>query len=64
MLDEETGGDKASKASMRRSWNNRQNWPTGFRTYVASLYMTERDTWEKVADFVERARAAAAGSDH
>jgi hypothetical protein len=32
---------------------NRANWPVGMRRYVASLYGTTPDVWERVAAFLE-----------
>lgn len=60
LLDHEAAGDAESKDAMRDAWARRKHWPIGMRTYVASLYMTERDAWERVADFIDRTRAAGA----
>jgi hypothetical protein len=51
-------GDGTDRESLRRFWGNRGRWPTGFRAYVASLYETDWDNWNQVAEFVDRARAA------
>jgi DNA-binding transcriptional MerR regulator len=54
MLDREVGGDVETKAETRTALANRTNWPIGFRQYVASLYNTDWNTWERVTRFVEQ----------
>jgi DNA-binding transcriptional MerR regulator len=61
LLDQEVGGDESARETLRRFWENREHWPTGYRAYVASLYETDWEMWNQVAGFVERARAAAQG---
>jgi DNA-binding transcriptional MerR regulator len=63
MLDEEIGGDGADRAALERFFASRQRWPTALRTYVASLYMTKWETWERVVDFIEQTRTAAELAD-
>jgi MerR family transcriptional regulator, thiopeptide resistance regulator len=61
LVDDETGGDEAMKASMSRAWTKRRQWPAGFQRYLASLYDVPVETWTKVADVLAN---AAAGADH
>ncbi len=53
LLDAEAGGDAGTKAAIQKAWSNRRNWPDGMRRYVASLYDTEPDAWERVAMFLD-----------
>jgi MerR family transcriptional regulator, thiopeptide resistance regulator len=59
LLDQETGGDEEIKADVMRAFRSRQVWPTGMKRYWASLYETDVDTWDRVAEFIERATAQA-----
>ena len=43
-------------SGMAKALARRRNWPSGFRRYVASLYLTTPETWERVVDFIEQAR--------
>jgi DNA-binding transcriptional MerR regulator len=35
------------------AWRRRASWPSGLRRYVASCYVMEPDTWERVVAFME-----------
>ena len=61
MLEDEADGDPAIKSWMRKAWAGRRDWPPTFTRYVASLYLMEPETWEAVADFIERASASGLG---
>jgi hypothetical protein len=37
------------------AWRRRALWPSGMRRYVASLYETSVESWERVAAFIEAA---------
>jgi MerR family transcriptional regulator, thiopeptide resistance regulator len=55
IVDDETGGDEDTRAAMLKSFSGRRNWPDGFKRYWASTYEMDAETWERVADFIERA---------
>ena len=55
LLDQESGGDDEIKADVMRAFRGRQVWPTGMKRYWASLYETDVDTWDRVAEFIEQA---------
>lgn len=55
LLEREAGGDPESIRMLRLSLARRASWPDGMRHYVASLYGTTPETWERVAGFLERA---------
>jgi DNA-binding transcriptional MerR regulator len=55
IVDDEAGGDEDAKATMLKSFSGRRNWPAGMKRYWASLYEMDAATWERVADFIERA---------
>jgi DNA-binding transcriptional MerR regulator len=57
LLDSETGGDEQIKADVRGFISHRSNWPTGMKRFIASLYATDAETWERVTDFIEEATA-------
>jgi DNA-binding transcriptional MerR regulator len=57
LLDVESQGDGEIKAGYTASLRRRHTWPAGMRRYIASLYATDTDTWSRVADFIDRARA-------
>jgi DNA-binding transcriptional MerR regulator len=57
LLDLESGGDEEIKADVMRAFRSRQVWPTGMKRYWASLYETDVDTWDRVAEFIEQATA-------
>jgi hypothetical protein len=40
---------------MLDAFSRRREWPSGKRRYMASLYELDVDTWQRVADFIERA---------
>ena len=55
LLEAESGGDEEIKAHVMQAFRSRQVWPTGMKRYWASLYETDVDTWDRVAEFIERA---------
>lgn len=55
LLDEETGGDKEIQADALGFIRRRQTWPAGMKRYIASLYATDVDTWERITSFIEQA---------
>ena len=55
IVDDEAGGDEDAKAAMMKSFRGRRNWPDGLKRYWASTYEMDAETWERVADFIERA---------
>ncbi|HEY7170054.1 MAG TPA: MerR family transcriptional regulator [Vicinamibacterales bacterium] len=54
MLVRDAGDDAETRSAMRRAWRRRHRWPEPMREYIASLYRTDVDTWERVVDVVER----------
>jgi len=58
LLDQESGGDEEIKGGVMRAFRSRQVWPTGMKRYWASLYETDVETWDRVAEFIERATTA------
>ena len=55
LVDAQSGGDPDVVAKMRRAWAKRHHWPRGMRDYVASLYDMDADSFERLAQFIERA---------
>ncbi len=55
IVDDEVEGDEEARAAMLKAFKGRGTWPAGLRRHVASLYGMEAATWERVADFLERA---------
>jgi DNA-binding transcriptional MerR regulator len=55
IVDDEAGGDEDTKAAMLQAFKGRSSWPAGLKRYWASLYDMDATTWERVADFIERA---------
>jgi DNA-binding transcriptional MerR regulator len=49
LVDDETGGDKETKAALSKSLADHRKWPSGYQRYIASLYDTTVETWTKVA---------------
>jgi hypothetical protein len=43
---------------MHDAISRRRQWPDGMKRYVASLYEMDVDTWQRVADFIERTASA------
>ena len=62
IIEDESGGDEETRAAMLNSFRGRATWPAGFKRYWASLYGMDAPAWERVADFLERARAVNAPS--
>ena len=59
IVDDETGGDEETRATLLKGFRSRGTWPPAFRRYWASLYGMDAATWERVADFIDRASAQA-----
>jgi len=55
IVEEEAGGDDQARAAMLNAFRGRTTWPAGLKRYWASLYDMDAETWERVADFIERA---------
>jgi DNA-binding transcriptional MerR regulator len=55
-LQQDAGGHAETLDALRRAWAARDRWPDGMRRYVASLYETDSETFERVACAIERAR--------
>lgn len=62
IVDDEADGDEEAKATMLKSFSGRRSWPPAFKRYWASLYDMDATTWERVADFIERAHAVSGPS--
>jgi MerR family transcriptional regulator, thiopeptide resistance regulator len=62
IVEDEADGDEATRAAMLKSFRGRATWPAGLKRYWASLYGMDAETWERVADFIERAHALSAPS--
>jgi hypothetical protein len=54
MLVRDAGDDAETLSAMRRAWRRRDRWPEPMREYIASLYRTDVETWQRVVDTVER----------
>jgi DNA-binding transcriptional MerR regulator len=57
LLDVESNGDEEIKADLQAWRRGRHTWPAGMRRYFASLYATDLETWSRVEDFIDQARA-------
>jgi len=55
IVEEEAGGNDQIRAGMLKAFRGRATWPAGLKRYWASLYDMDAATWERVADFIERA---------
>jgi DNA-binding transcriptional MerR regulator len=55
LVEAETLGDEDLKRDALEAFSRRRQWPDGMRRYIASLYELDVDTWQRVADFIERA---------
>jgi MerR family transcriptional regulator, thiopeptide resistance regulator len=55
IVEEEAGGDDQTRAQMLKAFRGRATWPAGLKRYWASLYDMDAATWERVADFIDRA---------
>ena len=62
ILDEEAGGDEDARSGMLKAFRRRASWPAGLKRYWASLYDMDPATWERVADFIDRANTVSAPS--
>ncbi len=56
LVAESAPGDPDAQNAAMLAWAGRHTWPAGMRRDVASLYLLSEDTWDKVVDFIERAR--------
>jgi DNA-binding transcriptional MerR regulator len=54
MLVRDAGDDPETLSALRRAWRRRNRWPEPMREYIASLYRTDVETWERVVETVER----------
>jgi len=54
VIEAEADGNPETIAKLRKISATRANWPDGTRRYVASLYDTDVDSWERVMDFIAR----------
>jgi DNA-binding transcriptional MerR regulator len=54
LLEAEADGNPQTIAAMRKISATRAKWPDGARRWVASLYDTDVDTWERIASFLEK----------
>ena len=54
LVEAEADGNPETVAKLRKISATRAKWPDGARRYVASLYDTDVDTWERVMDFISR----------
>jgi hypothetical protein len=57
LLDVQSNGDEQIKADLEAWVQRRHTWPDGMRRYLASLYAADVETWSRVADFIDEARA-------
>jgi hypothetical protein len=62
IVEDEADGDEAARAGMLKAFRGRATWPAGLKRYWASLYGMDAATWERVADFIERANGLSAPS--
>jgi len=60
-LDRATGGNPEIKDLMLKTWAHRRHWPKSQRWRVEELHMMSYDRFEKAADFLDQAVAAAEG---
>jgi DNA-binding transcriptional MerR regulator len=56
IVDDECGGDEETKTALLKSYRRHATWPAAFKRYWAALYRMDAATWERVADFIDRAR--------
>jgi MerR family transcriptional regulator, thiopeptide resistance regulator len=61
LRDQEVGDDAATNTGLLKTLANPDEWPAGFRRYVASLYDMPVETWTKVADALVRRGGIDAG---
>jgi len=54
VIEAEADGNPETIAKLRKISATRAKWPDGARRYVASLYDTDVDAWERVMDFIAR----------
>jgi hypothetical protein len=53
-INREAGGNPETIAELQTAWRRRRDWPAGLRQWIASLYSTDVETFDRVADFIER----------
>jgi DNA-binding transcriptional MerR regulator len=54
MLARDAGNDPETLSALRRGWTRRDRWPEPMREYIASLYRTDVETWERVVGVIEQ----------
>src|SRR5262249_53229141 len=54
LIEAEAAGNPETIAALKKISAQGASWPDGARRYVASLYDTDVDTWERVIKFVTR----------
>ena len=57
--DEASGGDVEIKSALLKGWSHRKSWPPSMQWQVEALHMMSFERFEKAADFLDRAIAAA-----
>jgi uncharacterized damage-inducible protein DinB len=58
-LDKACGGDAEIRAALLQGWSHRRHWLPSMRWRVEGLHMMSFNRFEKAADFLDKARAAA-----
>lgn len=58
-LEAASGGDPEIKMGLRAGWARRKEWPASYRWRVEGLHMMSFERFERAADFLDRAAAAA-----
>jgi hypothetical protein len=58
-MEEASGGDPEIKLGLLAGWSRRREWPTSLRWQVEGLHTMSFERFEKCADFLDRAVAAA-----
>jgi hypothetical protein len=53
----DAGGDQEIEAGIRNAWAHRGEWPPRFREHVASLHLTDLESFESVSNFLDESRA-------
>jgi DNA-binding transcriptional MerR regulator/uncharacterized damage-inducible protein DinB len=58
-LEEVSGGDPEIKGALLHGWGNRRHWPASMRWQVEAMHSMSFERFERAADFLDRAVAAA-----
>jgi DNA-binding transcriptional MerR regulator len=61
MLARDAGDDAETLSALQRAWRRRDRWPEPMREYIASLYRTDVETWERVFGVIEGFLPSSAG---